>query len=186
MCFFWEDYRRSRDKRDISKNAELFKVKEQKFVPLSSMVTPRTSMKTQLLPNGKVIIFGGFSIEQKGTPLTNSIELFDPDTQAFKEIGQLVAFGVIGTVLMPDNKILLANGGSLGKGSSLIMYDIGKNQSYFLGKTLHPRSSFKMIRLPNGKVLILGGKPKVSSAWQCGAVCVSIPVGILTAWAVIK
>jgi Kelch motif/Galactose oxidase, central domain len=118
------------------------------------MAAARGFATATLLPNGKVLIAGGF-----GTTTTDASELYDPATNKFSAGPPMSqARGEATATLLPNGKVLIA-GGNDGTNalSTTEIYDIAT-------KTFAPGPSMIAARfaagatlLANGKVLIAGG-----------------------------
>jgi Kelch motif/Galactose oxidase, central domain len=120
------------------------------------MTVARASATATLLPNGKILIAGGFD---SSTTATNATELYDPATNTLSaDLPMSHARGEATATLLPNGKVLIAGGDD---GTNALMstelYDIGT-------KTFAPGPSMIAARfgagatlLANGKVLIAGG-----------------------------
>lgn len=134
------------------------------FVPAGSLTTPATT--ALLRPDGQVVIFGGKVTAENGlgslggTP--ESILLYDPATQASREIGTTAA-GVSFAIQLDDGRVLAIEleaapfPGSGGPGSSaaeLINPDSGQVTS--LGLTPQSHLIGAGVQLADGRVLLVG------------------------------
>src|SRR5205823_7166264 len=83
------------------------------FSPTGSLAVARDSHTATLLPNGKVLIAGGFRIDPVSHDLLylTSVELYDPATGTFSATGNL-ATGRAGhtATLLPNGKVLITGG----------------------------------------------------------------------------
>ncbi len=127
------------------------------FVPTGSMETSRYDHTATLLPNGKLLVAGGYNFD---TALT-SAELYDPATGKFTATGGMITerSGHTAT-LLPNGKLLMAGGvkyGISGALSSAELYDPAKGTFTSTGSMGTARSHQTATLLPNGKVLITGG-----------------------------
>jgi len=77
------------------------------FTATGSMITPRGRAQATLLPNGKVLITGGFGVTAFSSPLA-SAELFDPLTGTLTATGSMTTarLGHSATPL-PDGRVLM-------------------------------------------------------------------------------
>ena len=90
-------------------SAELYNPATGTFTAAGSMATPRSSATATLLPNGKVLIAGGFG----GLLYQTSAELYDPVTNSFSRTGSLATPRDCATAtLLPNGKVLIAGGGN--------------------------------------------------------------------------
>jgi hypothetical protein len=83
------------------------------FTATGSMITPRFGHMATLLPNGKVLIAGGFTIcflQAQPCIGPNSAEPYDPSTGTFTATGAMNTIQPIGGVLLPNGKVLFAEG----------------------------------------------------------------------------
>jgi hypothetical protein len=111
-----------------------------------------------LLPNGQVLIAGGFAKVVQSNPL-NSTEIYDPAGNRFIA-GPLMtdARGAARATLLPDGLVLIAGGtDAVGVADTTDLYDPGTN-SFSAGPSLTARRKFQaQVLLPNGKLLVAGG-----------------------------
>jgi len=94
--------------------------------PSPAMTAARGAATATLLPNGKVLIAGGFA---SGTTTVNTTELYDPTTNTFSAGPPMKhARGGATATLLPHGKVLIA-GGNDGNGdlNSTELYDVATN-----------------------------------------------------------
>ena len=126
------------------------------FTVTGSMGVARSYHTATLLPNGKVLVAGGF--DGSGAPLASS-ELYDPVAKTFSPVGSNLpnkAAGHTATLLTtgPDSgKVLIVGGGN----SSSELYDPNSNSWSSAGGISGQRSFHTATVLPGGKILIAGG-----------------------------
>ena len=114
------------------------------FVPGPPMQHPRSSHTATLLPDGRVLIVGGWARE--GTAALTEAEMFDPSTGTFQSAGALGG----GAILLRDGRVLVADGGNVQ------FFDPATN-SLTPGPAMpSPRLAASLL-LPNGNILITGG-----------------------------
>ncbi len=119
------------------------------------LATARYYHTATLLPNGKVLVAGGYG----GSSLA-SAELYDPATNAWTAAGTLATARSSHTAtLLPNGTVLVAGGGSNTGGplASAELYDPAINAWTAAGALATARSSHTASLLSNGKVLIVGG-----------------------------
>jgi len=131
-----------------------------------SMNIARSSDTATLLPNGLVLVAGGYDDSPDGGFLS-STDLYDPATNSFAAPASTPSMNparVYPTAtLLPNGEVLIAGGA--GNLSSTDLYDPATNT--FAASTSTPvmntgRASATAILLPNGKVLIVGGEMQES------------------------
>ena len=123
------------------------------------MATQRAAHTATLLPDGKVLVAGGFA---EANSLA-SAEIFDPATSTFVPAGKMNAARSSHTAtLLPNGKVLIAGGYNGDYLASAELYDSVK-QTFMPAPTMvMARSGHVATLLNNGKVLIVGG---VGTGW---------------------
>jgi len=149
------------------------------FAPAASLPTMnqgRDSATATLLPNGKVLVAGGFSLGPTGSVVSlANVELYDPATNTFAPPGSTPtmnqARGSATATLLPSGKVLIAGGvNAPGDGvnsilTSVELYDPAANTFAAPGSTPSMNQTranvgngdLVSVLLANGKVLIAGG-----------------------------
>lgn len=125
------------------------------FSRAGSMSTTRESASATLLPNGKVLIAGGYN----SLPLQTA-ELYDPATGTFTATGNMVTARVSHTATLLANGKVLVAGGSDGVStrlSSAELYDPVSGTFTATGSMTATRDQHTATLLSNGKLLIAGG-----------------------------
>jgi N-acetylneuraminic acid mutarotase len=124
------------------------------WVTNSPMTTARFDHTATLLPNGKVLVAGGFI----GLSYTNSAELYDPATGTWTPTGSMNVprIGHTATLLM-NGKVLVAGGGDFGLYSSAELYDPVSGTWTLTGTMNCARGKHTATLLPDGRVLVSGG-----------------------------
>ena len=140
-------------------NAELYDPLTLSFAETGLVIYPRSSQTATLLPNGKVLLAGGFAT---GGSANNSAELYDPITGTFALASDMSAprAGQTAT-LLPSGLVLITGGiGHTGGPASFSAEIYDPNTGVFkpTGETMWaPRYGHSATLLANGKVLIAGG-----------------------------
>jgi len=131
------------------------------FTPLKNLIVPREFHTATLLPDGRVLIAGGFSFGNGPFSTWDSAEIYDRSTNAFVSTGSMTAARQMHTAtLLPDGKVLIA-GGAVGNGgpsqASAELYDPATGKFAATGSMTVPRAQHVATLLNTGKVLIAGG-----------------------------
>lgn len=127
----------------------------QSFSSTGTMTTTRTNHTSTLLPNGKVLVTGGFN----GSYLS-SAEIYDPLTKTWSATASLSVPRELHTAtLLPNGKVLIAGGHSTGGNypATAELYDPASGTFSPAGSMVTPHASHTATLLPNGKVLLAGG-----------------------------
>jgi len=140
-------------------SSELYDPTSGTFSPTGSLGTGRSNHTATLLPNGKVLIAGGYGTAGGTAGYLKSAELYDPTSGSFSATGSLgTARAFYTATLLPNGKVLIAGG--LGAGGSLTsaeLYDPASGTFSVTGSLGTARDYHTATLLPNGKVLIAGG-----------------------------
>lgn len=110
-----------------------------------------------LLPNGKVLVAGGYA-----NSVTKTAELYDPSTETFTYTGSMTSRRVAHTAtLLKNGKVLIVGGDSEdpfdGEMSSAEIYDPATGLFTATGSMRYPRLGHTATMLDDGRVLIIGG-----------------------------
>lgn len=146
--------------------AELYDPGTGKWSATGSTATARGGHSATLLPDGKVLVVGGYNGPGGDFYATSSAaELYDPGSGKWSPTGSLAtARGGHTATLLPDGKVLVAGGdASLGSGggpmlASAELYDPGSGRWTATGSMAEARGAFAATRLPDGRVLVVGGR----------------------------
>ncbi len=137
------------------------------WISTGNMNIARNNHRATLLPNGKVLVTGGYN--NSGGYL-KSAELYDPNSNTWSDIDatdMITARDYHVATLLPNGKVLVAGGyNNSGSLSSAELYDPGANSWSGAGNMNIAHASGTATLLPNGKVLVAGG--------NCGSYCYSL------------
>lgn len=128
--------------------------------PIRSMTRPRAAHTATLLPNGNVLVAGGFAGDENSLA---GAEIFDPATGTFAFAGDMSAPRAGHTAtLLSTGKVLIAGGYNGNYLASAELYDPEARTFTPINRMVTARSEHLAILLTNGKVLIAGG---VGTGW---------------------
>jgi hypothetical protein len=142
--------------------AEIFDPLTQTFTPLTSVMSvPRAYHAATLLPNGKVLLAGGF-FSTSQPYYTETTELFDPASGTFAPGPSMSLPRIAHTAtLLPGGKVLIAGGLNnveLPQSNTAELYDPVLNTIVLVPSTMTTnREAHTATLLPSGQVLIAGG-----------------------------
>ncbi|OJH37298.1 Kelch repeat-containing protein [Cystobacter ferrugineus] len=130
------------------------------WTPTGHLLAGRYFQSATLLPSGKVLVIGGYS---NTYPLA-SAELYDPATGSWSSARNMTQARALHSVtLLPSGKVLVIGGNSSRDGYSVVglnsveIYDPATNTWSLAAPMTFARYSHTATRLPNGKVLVIGG-----------------------------
>ena len=124
------------------------------FQPTGSLTAARYHHAASLLPNGKVLVAGGYN----GSQLA-SAEIYDPATGIWTPTGSMAETRFVHTTTLLTNGLVLVVGG-YGSGvyrASAELYNPATGTWTPTGSLSGPRNGHTATLLPNGKVLVAGG-----------------------------
>jgi WD40 repeat protein len=134
--------------------AEIYDPATASFSPTGSMATPRGLHTASLLPNGKVLVAGGFN----NTGSLATAELWDPATGAFGPTGALGGARSQHTAtLLPNGTVLIAGGFGAASLATAEIYNPATGAFAATGSMATARNTHTATLLGNGKVLVTGG-----------------------------
>ena len=133
---------------DSAKNADLFDPTTNTFTPTKGSLTNiRTYTRSVLLPDGRVLV---------ASASDPTLEVYDPATDAFTEIGQTPVVHTFGfMVRLRDGRALI--GGGDGTVTDAEIFDPETNAVTPTGPLQQGRSMLTAHTLPDGRVLVIGG-----------------------------
>ncbi|MDX1442351.1 MAG: kelch repeat-containing protein [Gammaproteobacteria bacterium] len=137
-------------------SAEIIGPESGAFTDTASMAVPRASHAAALLPDGRVLVTGGWS---EGA-VTRSAEFFDPQAATFLPAGEMLEPRAGHQAIMLDDGRILLIGGEPGLNETVATTEIfdPATGAFTAGPTLETsRSSFDAVKLQDGRVLVVGG-----------------------------
>jgi hypothetical protein len=131
------------------------------FSVTGGMTMPRSRHTATLLPNGKVLVAGGYTFSGLNMPLATA-ELYDPSTGAFTATGNMTTPRAYhSATLLPDGRVLIAGGVSFFDPylilASAELYDPSTGAFTATGDMIIAQGCQGATLLTSGKVLISGG-----------------------------
>ncbi|AUX27854.1 uncharacterized protein SOCEGT47_084520 [Sorangium cellulosum] len=142
-------------------SAELYDPEEDTWTSVRSMHQGRDNHTATRLLNGRVLVAGG---EKSDSATHDTAELYDPEENTWMRVRPMnVPRQYHTATLLLSGKVLVAGGTDLGYGDlgSAELYDPEEN-SWTLFEhersMLEPRTVHAAARLPDGQVLLMGGK----------------------------
>ena len=146
-------------------SCEIFDPGSGKFSETGSMNISRCGHTATLLPNGKVLVTGGWNENGENA----STELYDPVTEKFTLSGDMISTraGMTAT-LLSDGKVLIA-GGWIRKDQPQLtaeLFDPSTGKFTPAGNMITGRAGHTATMLNNGKILFTGGASELEKITQ--------------------
>ncbi|GAA1006814.1 hypothetical protein Aple_091430 [Acrocarpospora pleiomorpha] len=141
------------------RRSEFFEPERGIFVAGPEMGSPRTGHTATRLPDGDVLIIGGWPGE--GRDPLSSAEIFDPGSGAFRPTGSM-AEGRGGHVAasLPDGRVMITGG--TGPGGRILgsaeVYD-PRTGRFAPAPAATPRTGGTAVTLRDGRIFVVGGDP---------------------------
>jgi hypothetical protein len=134
--------------------------------PVGSLLEARAGHTATLLPDGRVVVAGGYSASES-QPYTalSSVEIYDPGTKQFQKAGSLLyARSDHVAALLGNGQILVAGGkGYDGQAiASAEIFDPNTGVSVTVGPMAQARIGATAVTLSDGRILIVGGDSNVA------------------------
>ncbi len=154
--------------------AEVFDPITERWTPTGSMNDFRWSHTATLLPDGRVLVAGGFGGSSVGSganaqPVLNTAEIYDPATGQWTRTGDLNVRRALHTAeLLPNGRVLVAGGRTCDQPppatcnftfvtNTAEIYNPATGQWTLTGSMSAPRHTTASVVLPDGRVLVPAG-----------------------------
>lgn len=150
-------------------SAEVYSPATGKFSATGSMSTPREGHSATLLPDGRVLVAGGSTLQQVGTTNRDtpaSAELYDPATGTFSSTGSMISGRASHSAVLTNGSVFVAGGLTSDNSqsiSSVELYDPATGTFSQIGTLLKKADAVSATLLADGRVLLLG-----SDKWASG------------------
>ncbi len=130
----------------------------------SNLASPRAGHSASLLPDGSVLLAGGYTVASDGTKsFLKSLELYRPESGAFSALSTtlFVARGGHTATTLPDGRILIVGGDTLVNGQAMpaTIAELFDPSSMTISQVqmAKGRTRHAAVLLPGGRVLVTGG-----------------------------
>jgi galactose oxidase-like protein len=123
------------------------------FTPTGNMTVPRAGHTATLLPDGRVLITGGYTACISGSSCLrpDHAELYDPSTGTFTATGSMATANATGAVLLPNGKVLIGYDETT---ASVELYDPSTGEFHTVGKPATLKGMGFSALLNDGRVLL--------------------------------
>lgn len=143
--------------------AELYDPATGRWQPTGRMITTRAGHTATLLPDGGVLVTGGYGRGVSGdAPALDTAELYEPATGTWRSVSPMaVARGGHIAMLLPDGVVLVAGGSRITTSRNALataeVYNPASGDWQPTGNMADARFDAAAAALPDGTVLVAGG-----------------------------
>ncbi len=148
-------------------SAEIYDPATGTFTATGRLATSRAGHSATKLPDGRVVVIGGYSTDPTGKPsMAATAEIYDPASGTFRETGALgLPRAEHGASLLPDGRVLVVGGGiehgPMGDTNRYVtsaeLFDPERETFEPTGSLATERGRPSATLLPDGRVLVVGG-----------------------------
>ena len=140
-------------------SAELYDPESRTWTSAGNMTVPRWRHTATLLPDGRVLVVGGFSGNPEDSALA-SAELYDPSSRTWTRIASMGAErGLHTATLLTTGEVLVSGGRGVGdEWASTELFDPRSGTWAATGNMASPRLGHSATILSDGRVLVVGGE----------------------------
>jgi hypothetical protein len=155
-----------------SASAERYDATSESWTATMPMTQARWGHTATLLPNGKVLVAGGYLNSSDSSDPLASAELYDPSNGRWTATGNMSTGrgGHTATLLSDDGRVLVVGGGAedtLGEGgprsATAELYDPATGEWAATGGMTEARTAFTATLLSDGTALVAGGDGHVAA-----------------------
>lgn len=140
----------------LQSSSEFYDIAQRRFRPAPAMRTARVSHATAALPDGGLLVVGGWT----GRGATASTEIFDARASAFIAGPAMQVPRLDAAVLALDGGRILVAGGASALNqpvASAEIYEVARKRFAPAAAMTLPRTNHAAVRLADGRVLLTGG-----------------------------
>ena len=139
-------------------SVELYDPASGAYLPGGSLLVPRSANTLSMLPDGRVLVAGGWTADGP----TARAEIYDPATGTSTATGSMTtARAYHAAVTLADGRIVVVGGSGSGSGDPTVgtveIFDPASDTFRVAGRLVSERSNVSAVGLDDGRVLVAGG-----------------------------